>query len=76
MPGAPQAEFLVLEGVHREPLVLQQFTNARIHMPAELGDRGLWRGVEYERHNPGHHARQRPGIRMHAPADREVQSHL
>ena len=75
LPGAAETR-LVLNSVHRKPLMLQRFSHSRVDMFTKTGNRRLRRSLQHQRHDPGNHSGHRLGLRTHTPAYRKIEHHL
>ncbi len=75
LTGAAETR-LVLNGVHREPLMLQRFSHSCVDMLAKTRNRGSRRRFQHQWYNPGTHSRHRLCLRPHPPAYREIEHHF
>ena len=75
LPGAAETR-LVLNSVHREPLMLQRFSHSRVDMFTKTSNCRSRRSFQHQWYNPGNHSGHRLCLRTHTPAYRKIEHHL
>ncbi|ARR77872.1 hypothetical protein MOTT12_02208 [Mycobacterium intracellulare subsp. yongonense] len=66
----------VLDEMHREPLMVQRFSQSRVDMSTKTGNRGFRRSLQHQWDEPGNHSGHRLCLRTDPPAYRKIENHL